>query len=411
LDGSPRGRVERCLAGGGRLRAAPAFALACALALALTVAGCGGTAPTRTPLPAALADAATVPGIPSARYWGDHTPPAAQDWLQLPDDVLRERYGGVMDRPHDYLVISGGGGDGAFGAGLLVGWTAAGTRPEFVLVTGISTGAIIAPFAFLGPKYDATLREIYTSFSSRDLVRRRGWLEIARGDAVFGTEPLRRQLERYLGDAEIAAIAAEARRGRSLLVGTTNLDAARPVTWDLTKIAASGAPNAKRLIHDVILASAAIPGAFPPVLIQVDAGGRRYDEMHVDGGVTSQLFLGPPDLEWRQLIARLHVTGRPSLYVIRNSKLTPDWRSPPPRIAPIVSRTVASLIRTQGIGDLAQVYIVARREGLDFKLARVPADIVAQPVELFDPAYMRQLFERGYADAAKGYEWIVEREP
>jgi predicted acylesterase/phospholipase RssA len=196
-----------------------------------------------------------------------------------------------MGREHDYLVLSGGGGNGAFGAGLLAGWTAHGSRPEFQIVSGVSTGALIAPFAFLGPAYDGTLRDVYTRYSTEDLVESRSLLSIVRGDAALSTARLRALIAHYLDDAVIAAIAAEGARGRSLFVGTTNLDAGRPVVWDITRIAAHGTPAARELIYDVILASTAIPGAFPPVMIQVEAHGLRYDEMHVDGGVTSQLFL------------------------------------------------------------------------------------------------------------------------
>lgn len=353
-----------------------------------------------------MAEHAQVPGIPMARYWADQTPPGFREWLDLSEDALVARFGGIMERPHHYLLVSGGGDDGAFGAGLLVGWTSTGKRPEFQIVTGVSTGAIIAPFAFLGPAYDPTLRELYTSFGSDDLVRRRGLLEVLRGDSAFSTEPFARLLERYLGDAEIAAIAAEGRKGRSLLIGTTNLDAARPVIWDITHIAMSGAPGAKRLIHDVIRASTAIPGAFPPVLIEVEARGARYDEMHVDGGVTSQLFLGPTGLEWRKVAERLRVEGSPQLYLIRNSRLAPRWESVPPRVAPIVSRTISSLIRTQGIGDLAQIYLTAERAGMGFNLARVPADFDLEPKELFDPEYMRVLFERGVTAGRDENSWI-----
>ena len=379
--------------------------LVAAAAAAVVLVGCAA-APSRAPLPQALAPQAAVPGIPMARYWADQVPPGFREWLDLPEDVLVARFGGIMNRPHHYLLVSGGGDDGAFGAGLLVGWTATGRRPEFQIVTGISTGAIIAPFAFLGPAYDPTLRELYTSFGSDDLIRRRGLFEVLRGDSAFSTEPFARLLERYLGDAEVAAIAAEGRKGRSLLIGTTNLDAARPVIWDITRIAMSGVPGAKGLIHDVIRASTAIPGAFPPVLFKVEAKGVRYDEMHVDGGVTSQLFLGPTGLEWRKIAERLRVEGPAQLYLIRNSKLSPRWEPVSPRVAPIVARTISSLIRTQGIGDLAQIYLTAERAGMGFNLARVPADFDLEPDELFDPEYMRALFERGVAAGRDENSWI-----
>ncbi len=386
------------------MRAAVAF-------IAILAAGCAA-APPRHPLPESLASQATVIGFPAGvRHWADEVPQGFRDWLDLPDAALRERYGGIMGRPHDYLVISGGGENGAFGAGLLVGWTETGARPEFTMVTGISTGAIIAPFAFLGPRYDAVLREIYTSYSADDLVRRRNVFALFGADAAFETEPFERLIEKYLGDAEIAAIAAEGRRGRSLLIGTTNIDAARPVIWDLTRIAMSGAPGSRRLICDVIRASAAIPGAFPPVRFDVQAGGQHYDELHVDGGVTSQLFLDSVGLDWRKIAERLQVTGPPTVHVIRNARLQPQWQAVRPRILPILGRTVASMVRTQGIGDIAQVYLASRQAGMAFRVARVPADFNLTPAELFDSAYMRALFDRGVEAGRTGDAWYVPDAP
>jgi hypothetical protein len=383
-----------------RLTSAPSVILLCA-----SLAACAA-APQRQPPPQELADRAEVPGIPAARHWADEPPDAFRDWLKLPDAELQARYPALVGRPHRYLLISGGGGDGAFGAGLLVGWTAAGNRPEFQIVTGISTGAIIAPFAFLGSAYDETLRELYTSFSSDDLVRKRNLVQLLRGDSAFDTTPMMDLLERYLGDAQIAAIAAEGLRGRSLLIGTTNLDAGRPVIWDVTRIAMSGAPDARQLIHDIIRASSAIPGAFPPVMFQVQVEGKRYDELHVDGGVTSQVFLGATGLDWRQIAERLRAVGAPQLYVIRNARLAPQWEPVEPRLGPIMARSIASLIRDQGIGDMARIYLVAKRDGMEFNLARVPADFAVEAGELFDRNYMQALFERGFVAGRQGDFWI-----
>ncbi len=368
--------------------------------------GCAGSGLRLNPLPATLETQAAIPGIPGARYWGDQKPEGFGRWLALPGTELREHFGGIMDRPHNYLVISGGGEDGAFGAGLLAGWSAAGTRPEFQMVTGVSTGALIAPFAFLGSRYDAQLQEVYTRYSSADLIEVRNIVSILSGDAAADTVPLQRLLERYIDDSVVAAIAAEGRRGRSLLVGTTNLDAARPVTWDLTRIAASGSPDAKRLIQQVILASASIPGAFPPVVIDVEANGHRFQELHVDGGVTSQLFLSPSGIDWGRVSERLGVVGKPQIYLIRNAKLTPAWEAVPQRLLPILARTVSTLIRTQGVGDLAQIYLLAKRDGLGYNLAWIPLDFTEVSKEAFDRDYMRNLFALGYDRAANGYPWL-----
>jgi predicted acylesterase/phospholipase RssA len=382
--------------------------LVCALALLwiMLLAGCASPSQREQPLPATLAAEATIPGIPGARRWGDVRPANLDAWLTLPRQTLRARYGGIMDQPHNYLVISGGGGDGAFGAGLLTGWSETGTRPEFQIVTGISTGALIAPFAFLGPEYDPALREVYTEFGTKDLLASRGPLQIIRGDAVASTRPLRRKIAEYIDDKVVAQIAAEGRKGRSLFVGTTNLDAGRPMVWDITRIAASGSPRAAELIHDVILASASIPGVFPPVLIEVEAAGRRYDELHVDGGVTAQLFFSPASADWRRIARRLGVQGEPRLYVIRNAKLRPDWRTVKRRLFPIMSRSIDTLIRTQGIGDLAELYIDARDQGLDYRLTYIPASFYAVSDEPFDTDYMKKLFALGERRAREGDPWL-----
>ena len=378
--------------------------LVTAVTAALLV-GCT-SAPSRVqPLPEALSAQAQIPGIPGARYWGDTQPPGFDAWLSLPDAELAADFSGVMNRPHHYLSLSGGGADGAYGAGILVGWTAHGTRPEFTIVTGTSTGALIAPFAFLGPKYDAVLRKLYTDVSTADLIERRDLLDILRNDSATSSAPLRRLLEQYIDDAVVAELAEQHRRGRSLLIGTTNLDAARPVTWSVTRIAASGSPHARTLILDVLLASASIPGVFPPVMVEVEADGRLFEEMHVDGGVTSQVFVYPMGLDWSLVKERLAVDGSPALYVINNNRGLLAWETAPRRLLPILLRSVDSLIRTQGIGDLAQIYLLSQRDGLSFNLAYIPSSFVEQPQEKFDPVYMRKLFEFGFERASAGYPW------
>ena len=382
-------------------------ALTLMLLAVLLLVGCAAVPDRQDPLPAALAAEAHIPGMPGARYWGDERPAKLDAWLAQPEATLRERYGGVMGRPHNYLVISGGGGDGAYGAGLLTGWTEAGTRPEFQIVTGISTGALIAPFAFLGPDYDPVLREVYTQFSTKDLTEPRGPLAIVRGDGVTSTRPLRRKIAKYLNEDVLAKIAAEGRKGRSLLVGTTNLDAARPVVWDITRMAASGDPAAPALIHDVILASASIPGVFPPVLIEVEADGRGYEELHVDGGVTAQLFFSPAGADWKRIAERLDAQGKPRLYVIRNAKLRPRWKTVKRRLVPIMSRSIDTLIGTQSIGNLAELYIVTREQGLDYRLAYIPQSFYAVADEPFDRDYMNQLFRLGRERALANQAWLT----
>ena len=359
----------------------------------------------RIPLPQELSSRATVPGGPRARAWGDEPPPWTEDLLAAPREELLAQFSGVVGCEHNYLAISGGGANGAFGAGLLTGWSRAGTRPEFTAVTGISTGALTAPLAFLGPNWDHRLEEVYTTFSTKDLVKKTP-LSAITGSAIFSTKGLQGIIASFFDQAVMEAVAAEFRdKGRLLAIGTTNLDALRPVNWNVGRIAASGHPDALELIRKILLASASIPVAFPPVRIDVEVDGRRYDEMHVDGGAAAQVFLYPTGIDWARIVKRFEVKGRPKVYLIRNFRHAPGWKTMQPLLLPIALRTVQSLIRTQGIGDMFRVYYATQRDGLDFHLADIPEDFDKQPTEQFDAVYMRRLFDLGHNLAKSGYRW------
>jgi len=386
-------------------RSAKAIAFVCAASILFQ--GCASP-PRMNPLPGELAEQAQIPDIPDARSWADRSPEAVELWFNWSEDELRAELGGIMDREHNYLAISGGGANGAFGAGLLNGWSESGTRPEFTMITGISTGGLIAPFAFLGAAYDQKLKEMFTSYSTRDLIIERSYINIIRNDSVADTAPLRALITEYVDEEMVQAIAAEFRNGRILLIGTTDLDAARPVMWDIGVIANSGMPGARNLIQDIMLASASIPGAFPPVRIEVEVDGKRYDEMHVDGGVTSQVFLYPLGLDWRKVEKRLNVQGRPKLYVIRNAYLEPDRVIVQPRLVPILERTISSLIRTQGVGDLFRLYLGSVRDGLQFHLASIPDEFENTSSEPFDREYMNALYERARSMTVGGFPWVTD---
>ena len=307
--------------------------------------------------------------------------------------------------PVAFLSISGGGGDGAYGAGLLVGWTEHGDRPAFKLVTGISTGALIAPFAFAGPKYDSTLRDTYTKTTDKDIFRKRYFTAAIWDDAMADTGPMMKTVGRYVTPELLADIAAEYAKGRLLLVGTTNLDAREPVYWNMGALASSQDPAALELFKKVTVASASIPGAFPPVMIDVTVDGHKYQEMHVDGGATRQVFMYPQNIHLGQLSLAREITRQRSVYIIRNSRLDPEWASVDRRTMSIVGRAVSSLIQTQGVGDLIRMYLTATRDGVDYNLAYIPPEFTAQKRSEFDVNYMRPLFELGRERAAKGYVW------
>jgi len=378
-----------------------------AVALLLPVAVAGCATPDRLPAVPIAATARADLGLGPIRFLAVRDPqPFADEALA---SLLKEQaylasqgHSGPLPPAH-YLAISGGGDNGAFGAGLLNGWTAAGTRPQFKAVTGISTGALIAPFAFLGPDYDHVLQTVYTTVSGRDIFKKRGFISGLFGDAMADTKPLSRLVERFADQKLLDAIAAEYGKGRLLLVATTNLDALEPVIWNMTAIAASKDPRALELFRKILVASASIPAAFPPVMIDVTVDGVRHQEMHVDGGTMSQVFLYPPSLG--SALGDAGARRQRTLYIIRNARLDPDWANVQRRTLPVATRALGSLTMTQGVGDLYRIYATAQRDGLDYNLASIPRTFNAPHPAEFDTNYMRQLFAVGQEMAAAGFPW------
>lgn len=378
----------------------------------MVLQGCA-TPARQAAVPMGMEDQAQVPGFEDVRYrlgFGKDTAAMAREGMESyrreQEQLAASGQGGQLP-PAVYLAVSGGGDNGAFGAGLLCGWTAAGDRPVFKLVTGISTGALIAPFAFLGSSYDAQLKEFYTTISQKDILEKRGMLAGLFNDAMADNRPLWGLVGKAVTQTMLDAIGAEYKRGRLLLVATVDLDARQALIWNMTKIAASGNPKALELFRSILIASAAIPGAFPPTMLDVEVGGKQYQEMHVDGGTMAQVFLYPPSMsaKIKELEGKKFEARERKLYIIRNSRLDPEWAQVDRRTMTIAGRAIESLIQTQGVGDLYRIYVTAQQDGLDYNLAYVPSSFNVPKKEDFDTAYMRQLFEVGYSMAAKGYPW------
>ena len=384
------------------------YFLAANLAAASLLTGCAAL-PRGPAVPAEDEPETTVLGLRDVRYWGDQISPAllADAKASYVRELAAYRASGHTGPlpPASYLAVSGGGEDGAFGAGLLVGWTEQGSRPQFRLVTGISTGALTAPFAFLGSSYDPQLRAIYTEISARDVLVRRSLIAAVTEDALSSNAPLRQTLGGYLTPALLDDIAAAYQQGRLLLIGTTNLDEGRPVIWNIGKLAASGRPGVLQLVRQILIASAAVPGAFPPEMIDVEVDGRHYQEMHVDGGASAQVFVYPTSLQLDVRAREYGLVRSRHLYVIRNARLDPHWEQIKRSTLSIAGRAIGSLIQTQGVGDLYQIYIAAVRDKIDFNLAYIPSSFDMTLQTPFEPAYMRALFGVGYDLGRKGYPW------
>ncbi len=367
-----------------------------------------GCAITRHAVPDGLLNNARVLGMQDIRAFGGIPSDSFKnDFLGL---LAREKKEGIpffdlgTNRVYSVLAISGGSANGAYGAGLLNGWSKEGSRPEFKIVTGISTGAIIAPFAFLGRAYDDKLKEFYTKYSTKDVIK----IEVS-NNSLASVKPLKRLIEKYADKQLLDEIAAEYKKGRRLYIGTTNLDAQRLVIWDMGKIASVGDNKALKLFRKIILASASIPIAFPPVYFTVEAGDKIYDEMHVDGGTTKQVFFvydvlqGFDDAFKENGIDISKI--KYNIYVIRNGYVDPVWKEVPDRISSIAERSIDTMTNAQGAGDLYQLYVFAKISKGDFNLAYIPTANVYSAKEPFDASVMRKLFDLGFEQAEHGYQW------
>ena len=382
--------------------------IAAALLVAVGLGACARPL-ARMAVPEALVQRATIPGLSHARMWGDETPTdfAAFQRTYLPNigniatTTLRSD-----GRHHvDYLLISGGAGDGAFGAGVLAGWSRRG-RPNFAVVTGVSAGALIAPFAFLGPAYDRQLKEIWTQHETKDLVITNVISGLLSGEALADTTPLENLIAKYVTREMLDRIGAEYRKGRMLLIGTTNLDAQRQVIWNMGEIALKQTPEALALFRDVLLASASVPGAFPPVRINVEAKGKEHDEFHVDGGVTRQVFLAPGQLSLKAFDRFYDTPPVRRIFVIKNGKLVPEYEVVKASTISISARALFTTTKSQSIGDLLRIQTRAREAGAEFRLLSIPATFKVPYKEAFDKAYMQELYKSGIMAGSSGVGWV-----
>ncbi len=379
-----------------------AFACAC-------LAGCGSTIERNGIANAAIAEKAEIPGLANVRHWADEVPtdPISEIRKRTPHmPTLGNAATHIKGRPQiETLALSGGGSDGAYGAGVLAGWTERGDRPEFEIVTGVSAGAIIAPFAFLGPQYDPALKVIWTEYQQSQVITAQFLPGLFGGSALSDTTPLAGLIAKYVDRPMLDAIAAQYQRGRILMVLTTNLDAQRPVVWNLGEIARDPSPEALELFRKVILASAAIPGAFPPVNIDVIADGKHYEEMHVDGGTTRELFVSPVQAPLKAFDVLYSAPPVRRMFIIKNGKAVPEQQVVQQTTLKIAARSISTLIKSQSWSEIYRIYRLALDGGADFNFTSVPEDFDFKTDQIYDPKYQVALYERGMA-VGKAAAWL-----
>jgi hypothetical protein len=345
---------------------------------------------------AADAQDAEVPGFSKLRVYLDAEGPLPQNGIWMPRTASKNQ---------SLLVISGGGAGGAFGVGVLSAWSKKGTRPNFDMVTGVSTGALIAPYAFLGSRYDQDLVQLYTSGIAKTLLQTKPLPVGLLGQSLAKPEPLRRLVEQNITTDVLALIAAEHRKGRRLFVLTSNLDAQRAVVWNMGAIADSGKPDALALFRQILVASASIPGIYPSVMIKATSGGHTFEEMHSDGGSTTQ-FLAVPEAMMTSAVSMPVRRGQKlDIYVIANNALMPEFAITTDRTLSVMSRAYSTLIKSQTRSALVALYGFSQKSGIGFHVASINTVVKYDPLDPFGTSYMRAVFNLGAAEMENGTVW------
>jgi predicted acylesterase/phospholipase RssA len=367
------------------------------LALLLTLSAC--TTAARRAAPQLTSLDATPTGFPrEVMYVDDGRPDHAGEATRLLWKIRQSAAGGHIN----VLALSGGGSGIAFGAGALVGWTRSGTRPEFQIVTGVSAGALLAPLAFLGPSWDHTVTEAFSGAQTQHLLQSR-WIRAVFGASVYRGEPLVELVDRYVSDSMLRAVAAESARGRLLLVATTDLDHERTVIWDMGRIAAEGGERGRRLFRDVLVASASVPGVFPPVMIRVREEGVEFDEMHVDGGTTSPFFIAPASAPMSP--EELQALEGATVYVIVNGQLGGSTVTTPVRTVSIVRRGVDAALESSSRAAVEVALSVSNQAEMTLRVSEIPDDYPYTGWLDMGRANMGALFDFGERCAMENGLW------
>lgn len=369
-------------------------------------AGCATetTPPARVSFTESEHRTAEVAGMPGVRFWVD-SPASFQRWrernagIATPLTVAREQEEGLV-----WLALSGGADDGAYGAGILNGWTIAGTRPQFTVVSGVSTGALIGLLAFLGPQYDSQLASLYTQTARDEIFRPKGRAAVL-GSSILDETPFRMRVAEVVGPKVLAEVAREHAKGRRFLVITTNLDAQRAAVWDMGAIASSGHPASLKLFRDVLIASASPPGLFSPTYIDVEANGRRFQEMHVDGAIGDPVFSPADVLVLTRGMVAPETPIKRTLYVLVNNTLRPQFEVVENTTIPIVYRSFSTLGMKSLVAEVYRANRVARENDIDFNLTFIGDEFRSRPAESFDLEYRRLLFAYGRERALTGEPW------
>lgn len=312
-----------------------------------------------------------------------------------------------LGRPErNVLCLSGGGSFGAYSAGVLCGWTERGDRPVFDVVTGISTGSLISPFAFVGSKYDTQLKDFYTTLKNDDIFKQQPIRGVLGAEAFADTTPLRKKITEVMNAEMMADIAAGHQAGRRLFVGTTEVEGGRFILWDIGAIASRNGPGDRDLIIDVLLGSSALPGIFPPAKIDVYVDGKCHTERHQDGGMSQGVFFHPPHVPPEQRNPQtLNLVGT-NVYVIVAGKLYTDPVVVQGNALSGAGQAISTVLTSEVRGDLTRMWTYCTVNGMTFNMTAIPAEFadIGSGAE-FNPKVMSGLFAEGRRQICGGTAW------
>ncbi len=351
------------------------------------------------------------------RIWGDQVPKnlkiLKEDYYDKGNlDLLKNAPGApkVIGDRFNVLVLSGGGPRGAYGAGVINGLKDKGELPEFSLITGVSAGALIAPFVFVGgDKYDE-LKTVMLGLNDDMMLGGTSIFKILFGDAFSEGDNFYKMVQKTFDDEFIEEIAKAHRSGKRMLIGTTHFDSGRQMIWNVGRIATSDLPNRNDIIHQVLAASSSIPGVFPPQFIPVEYNGQALEEMHVDGGLSSQLFFDPVGFDFTKVTKALGYEKPPHIYIIRNGRLRTEFKFIEDDTVSLAARSVDNLILAQTRGDVFREMYISKKIGAKLFLTYVDESYTQKPQDgkFFDPDFLKALYDYGYKKATNEKVWVNE---
>ncbi|MEZ9781910.1 patatin-like phospholipase family protein [Vibrio cyclitrophicus] len=338
------------------------------------------------------------------RIWASEAP----DFLYSADDQTTPIT--VSGDQLNILALSGGGANGAFGAGILIGLEESGQLKDYSIVTGISAGALMAPFVFIGGDAFSKMKEVMLNINDKSVLGKKNFLNTVFKDAFTDGEHLYQFIAEAFPEPMIEQIATQHRSGKRLFIGTTHFDSGELVIWNVGAIANSEMPNKSVLIYKVLAASASIPGVFPPQFINVEHEGVIFEELHVDGGLATQVFFNPSNFDYQQISDSLGLETSPQLDIIRNGSLKAPYHSLRDKGLDLVAKSVSSLTLAQTRGDLYRMKYICEINNIDMQFTYMEQDFsyAKRTKDMFDEHYLLTIYKYGYHKATRGKPWVTE---